>query len=156
MTDIYRQRVKDIMTRDIVSIHSGGDVHEALEMMAENGVTTLPVVDRRNQCVGMLSTTDLIELTRDFDDDLYHWERADESSHGDFIAKLSQSVGHERIDSLMTEQVATARLETPVVAAAREMLRNRVHHLPVLDGQERLVGIVSTMDILTALSDGTS
>ncbi len=156
MTDIYRQRVKDIMTRDIVSIHSDEDVHEALEMMAENRVTTLPVVNRRNKCVGMLSTTDLIELTRDFDDDLYHWERADESSHGDFIAKLSQSVGHERIDSLMTEQVATARLETPVVAAAREMLRNRVHHLPVLDGQERLVGIVSTMDILTALSDGTS
>jgi CBS domain-containing protein len=155
MTDIYRQRVKDIMTRDIVSIHSDEDVHEALEMMAENRVTTLPVVNRRNKCVGMLSTTDLIELTRDFDDDLYHWERADESSHGDFIAKLSQSVGHERIDSLMTEQVATARLETPVVAAAREMLRNRVHHLPVLDGQERLVGIVSTMDILSSLSDGT-
>lgn len=155
MTDIYRQRVKDIMTRDIVSIHSDEDVHEALEMMAENGVTALPVVNRRNQCVGMLSTTDLIELTRDFDDDLYHWGKADESLHGDFIAKLSQSVGHERIDSLMTEQVANVSLETSIVAAAREMLRNRVHHLPVLDGQERLVGIISTMDILGALSDGT-
>ena len=59
VTDIYAQRGKDIVTRDVVSIHEDGDVHEALELMAENRVTV--VVDRRNQCVGMLSTSDLIE-----------------------------------------------------------------------------------------------
>ena len=39
--------------------------------------------------------------------------------------------------------------------AAAEMLRYRVHRLPVVDKQGKLLGIISTMDILTSFVEGT-
>ena len=54
----------------------------------------------------------------------------------------------------MSESVTTVGLETRIGKAARAMLRNRVHHLPVIDHDDRLIGIVSTMDILGEFADG--
>ena len=48
----------------------------------------------------------------------------------------------------------TIDAETTLGKATREMLRNRVHHLPVVDSSDRLIGIVSTMDILSEFADG--
>ena len=53
----------------------------------------------------------------------------------------------------MTKDPVTVGPETPVGKATREILRNRVHHLPVVDHDERLLGIISTMDLLAAFAD---
>ena len=44
--------------------------------------------------------------------------------------------------------------ETSLAKSAREMLRNRIHHLPVVDHRDHLIGIISTMDILAEFADG--
>jgi CBS domain-containing protein len=153
MASIYEKRVKDIMTRDVVSIHADEFVHDALQLMAENRVSALPVVDRRQRCVGMISTSDFVDLTRDLEDDLREWRHADRTSPRWLLERLGESFGEQPIDGLMSEDVAAVGLDTTVPAAAREMLRKSVHRVPVLDQHQRLVGIVSTMDILAALSD---
>jgi CBS domain-containing protein len=53
----------------------------------------------------------------------------------------------------MTSPVASIGPEATLVDAARAMLRHRVHHLPVVDDEQRLVGIVSTMDLLSGFVD---
>ena len=55
----------------------------------------------------------------------------------------------------MSDSVVTVGLETSIQKAAQEMLRNHVHHLPVVDTEDRLIGIISTMDILAAFADAT-
>ena len=149
---IFNRRVKDVMSRDVVSVHSGDSIHEALNLMVENRVSALPVVDGRNHCIGIISTTDLVDLTRDVDDDVNQMEELDPSSRRWLIDKLVNTMGTEKLDSYMTENVATVSSETLLARAAREMLRNRVHHLPVVDSQERLIGIISTMDILAVFA----
>lgn len=151
---IYSKRVKDVMRRDVVTIPANETLHEALQLMSENRVSALPVVDSRDHCVGVLSTSDLVDVTRDVDDDLDALDRSEEISSSWLTGKLAEKLGHERIDSLMTENVATVQLETPVAQAAREMLRHRVHRLPVVDETGRLRGIVSTMDLLELFADG--
>lgn len=54
----------------------------------------------------------------------------------------------------MTTDVISVGPEELLVSAAREMVRSKVHHLPVIDGNKRLVGIISTMDILSAFAEG--
>lgn len=151
---IYEKRVKDIMSRDLVTLNAEDTVHEALTLMGENRVSALPVIDRRNHCVGILSTSDLVDMTRDVDDDLHQLDFVDPSNQRYLVGKLADSLGHEKVQSYMSESVTSVSIETPIARAARDMLRDRVHHLPVLDHHERLIGIISTMDILCEFADG--
>lgn len=151
--DIYKRRVKDIMSRDVVTISAADTIHEALTLMGENRVSALPVVDRNNHCVGILSTSDLVDMTRDVDDDVYQLDLVDPTSQRFLLDKLAHSMGSETVQSFMSEAVATVGAETTIGRATQEMLRNQVHHLPIVDVHDHLIGIVSTMDILAELAD---
>jgi CBS-domain-containing membrane protein len=153
-SDIYKRRVKDIMSRDVVTISAGDTIHEALKLMGENRVSALPVVDTHERCVGILSTSDLVDMTRDVDDDIYELDMVDPTSRRFLLDKLAHSMGNESVQSFMSEAVTTVDTETTIGKATREMLRNRIHHLPVVDGSERMIGIVSTIDILAEFADG--
>ncbi|NND98150.1 MAG: CBS domain-containing protein [Pirellulaceae bacterium] len=152
-SNIFARRVKDIMSRDVVTINAGDTVHEALVLMGENRVSALPVVDRHNHCVGILSTSDLVDMTRDLDDDIYHLDLVDMTSRRFLLEKLAHSMGHESVQSFMSEAVTTLSRDASLGEATRELLRNRIHHLPVVDSKNHLLGILSTMDILAELAD---
>lgn len=151
--DIYHRRVKDIMSHDVVTIGAGDTIQEALMVMGENRVSALPVVDNRDRCVGILSTADLVDMTRDLDDDLSQLDTADTGSLRFLLNRLSQSLSGESVQTFMSESVMTVDTETTIARATREMLRNRIHHLPVVNNQARLVGIVSSIDILAEFAD---
>ncbi len=154
MADIYSKRVKDIMSRDVVTISAADTVHEALTMMGENRVSAIPVVDGHDHCVGILSTSDLVDMTREVDDDLYSLDLVDSTSRRFLLDKLAHSMGGESVQSFMSETLATAGPESTLAEATSVMLRNRVHHLPVVDGDNHLIGIVSTMDVLAEFVNG--
>jgi predicted transcriptional regulator len=70
------------------------------------------------------------------------------------LERLMEGMGHTKVAEVMSEDVATVNVETRLPKAAREMLRNGVHRLPVIDIKDRVVGIISTTDILSAFVDG--
>ena len=156
MSTAHSMRAKDVMSRDVVSISANETLHVALELMGENRVAALPVVDRRDHCLGMLSASDLVDVTRELDDDLERLDGVDGMARGWLVDNLGQGLGNQKIDELMSESVATVGPETPLAEVAREMLRHRVHRLTVTDESDRLVGIVSTMDLLSAFANGAS
>ncbi len=149
-TTTNQPRVKDVMSKDVVAVSPADTLHEALELIVDNRVSALPVVDGRDRCVGMLSTSDLIDLTHELDDETHHLGRSDESGRPWLFERLTEAFGSERVSEQMTESVATIGPEVPLSEAAGMMLRNRVHHLPVVDDKERLLGILSTTDIVAA------
>lgn len=154
--DPYRRRVADVLSKDIVSIPANGTVRDALALMVENRVSALPVVDKRGSCQGILSATDVVELALELDEDLRDVGRSHDESQRWILQRLSEhDMDQRNVQEVMTTAVTTVPLDAPLYSAAREMLRHRVHRLPVVDTQERLVGIVSTMDILAAFVDGS-
>ena len=154
ISSVQKRRVREVMSREIVSLHADATIHEALSTMVENSVTALPVVDSRDRCVGIFTTTDLLDLTWDVEDDVYQMDVVDPISRRLLVDKLTQSLGNETVSSYMSEDVSTVGCETTLAMAARDMLRSHVHHLPVVDDKDRLVGIVSTTDILAEFADG--
>jgi CBS domain-containing protein len=152
-TGIYKKRVKEIVTKHIVNLNADDTIHEALVLMGENRVSALPVVDRQNRCVGILSTVDLVDMTRDTEEDLRELNYVDLLSKRFLVDKLANSMGTEKVQTFMSESVITVGLESFIGDAAQQMLRNHVHHLPVVDHDNRLLGIISTMDILSEFVD---
>lgn len=153
--DVYTRPIKDIMNRDVVTMNASGTIHEALILMEENRVSTLPVIDNQDHCVGILSSSDLVDMTRDVDDDVYELDHADPASQRYLVEKLIHSMGSESIQSFMSETVATVDSAATILTATRKMLKEQIHHLPVVDQSGRLVGIVSTMDILGEFADAS-
>jgi CBS domain-containing protein len=153
-SDVYAQRVKDVFTRDVVAVSTEDSVQEALQAMVENHVSAVPAVNGKGVCVGILSATDLIGLTRDLNDELAGAQDGDLIPQSLIDQVAEQDFGRRRVRELMTEVVETVVPETPLAAAARIMLRNQIHRLPVVNERRQLVGIISTTDILAAFVDG--
>ena len=148
---IYKQVAKDIMTKRVVTIRNKETVHDALLLMVENRLAALPVVNQAGRCVGVISQSDLIAEARD--KDLENEELAAGHSLAELIfgATSFDELTSERVEDMMSDQVVMAAPDELVTSVADKMLGQQVHHIPVVDGQENLVGIVSTMDILAAL-----
>jgi CBS domain-containing protein len=147
---LYQRRVKDVMSKHVVTVTAGDTVHQALEVMIENKVSVLPVVDQDGHCVGIVSTSDFVDVTYELDAGLNEAEQESELWWGPFIRNLTQNVAQQSVMDLMTEEVVSAAPNTPLVEAADKMLREHVHRLPVLDDKRRLVGILAMSDVLQA------
>ncbi len=143
-------RIKDILTRDVVAVEPDDSLYEALTLMAENRVSALPVVNGKGQCVGIISSTDIISLTRELTEELDEYPMF-ESSHQWLLDQLEEhDLGRRQVHEVMTPDVITVGPETTLVEAARKLLSNRIHRLPVVDEKNRLLGVVSTTDLLAA------
>jgi len=156
-TDPYRRCVHDIMSNDVLSVHPEDTIHTALATLVEKRISALPVIDAEHCCVGILSATDLVSMTREMVEEL-----SDPTQINSVLTKwlnhslMENGTDHRKVSSMMTTEVIFVSPETSLVESSCKMLDNRVHRLPVLDAERHLVGIVSTMDILRAFSEGAA
>ena len=149
---VQSMRVRDVMSKEVVYVDSADSVQVALDLMAENRVAALPVVNGKRHCIGMLSTSDLVDVARDLSDDLLHLDELSSLTGSWLVNKLGDDFGEKQLKDLMSYDVETISQEATIGTAAREMLRHQVHRLPVVDDHDRLIGIVSTMDILEVVA----
>jgi CBS domain-containing protein len=154
-TNVYGQRVKDVFSKEVVAVNTDDTVQEALRLMVENRVSALPVVNGKEVCVGILSATDLMGLARDLNEELSEVQGAEFTPQSLIDRVAEQDFGRRRVHELMTEVVETIGPDATLAAAARAMLHHQVHRLPVVNERQRLVGIISTTDIMAAFVDGS-
>ena len=149
----YKLTVQDVMSKDVVTVSPDESLRECIQRMIDNRVASLPVLGRHNECIGIISSSDVLEIAQEIDEDLSDLEGADLMASRWLVARLSSETGNRRVAEVMSQDVLTVLADTRLSKAAREMLRNGVHRLPVVDSKDRVVGIVSTTDILAAFVD---
>lgn len=145
-------QVKDIMTSRIQSVMVNDTLRDAVSLMMDNELTTLPVVDGDRKCVGILSRSDLTELFLKEDQELSETMSTEQFS----MKRLQQSLEtceDRKVNELMTYEVVSIGQEQNLSEVCRAMVRKQIHHLPVTDENEKLVGILSTFDIVKAVAE---
>jgi CBS domain-containing protein len=151
----YHLRVRDVLSKDVVTIDANDTLQTALELMTESRLTALPVIDNQKRCAGVLSASDIVEITRNINEEMWDLGRGDEASYEWLRDNLAEhDMARRSVEEFMTDNVATVTPEQTLHEAAREMLRHRVHRLPVVDKNGKLLGIISTMDVLAAFVEG--
>lgn len=133
--------VSDVMTRDVATVERRTAFKDVVRLMQDRKVSAVPVVDRGDKVLGIVSEADLLpkEEFRDSDPDRYTQLRR--------LSDLAKA-GSLTAEELMTSPALTARADATLAQAAREMARARVKRLPVVDTDGRLEGIVSRADLL--------
>lgn len=143
-------RAKDIMRRKVVTVERWLGLSELAKLFEENGITGAPVVDERGSIIGVVSQTDLVRVRREASAGvaLYHKELDEPLSA---LGIHFEEADSGRVESIMTPGAISFDEEAPVEALAEAMLERHIHRVLITRG-DRLAGIVTTMDLLKALT----
>jgi acetoin utilization protein AcuB len=138
-------KVKDVMTKQPITIDAQAPVRTALALMRARHVRHLPVLDDAETLVGIITDRDLRHAALAPALDEYLSVRAHRR-----VRQLSETLESLRVKDVMTWAVITTGPEAPLTYAALIMFESRVGSLPVLE-QGRLVGMLTEQDVLKAL-----
>jgi CBS domain-containing protein len=151
-----QEPVSSVMKKDVVTVATTTPLFEVERTLAEARISGVPVIDVAGRVAGVLSLKDIADrASSDADErprrrDFYELAAveldADESGFFEVTAGNETTAGE-----VMNNEVFAVAPNATLRDAARQMVRREVHRLLVLDGG-RMVGIVSTMDLLRALA----
>ena len=126
MDDIFVGRV---MSTDLRTVGPDTLVEDAARLMLEEGIGSVLVVDDSNGVDGILTTTDFVSIVAN-----------------------SQPKAQTTVTRYMSTDVVTTTAGTPIRAVADTMVDAGIHHVPVVDDEEGVIGIVTTTDLAAYLS----
>jgi CBS domain-containing membrane protein len=151
----YRRRFgeitcADIMSRDLVTAEFGTTLEQAWALMREHRIKALPVIDRARRITGIVTLADFMK-------------HAQLDAYDGFEARLRRFIQRipfthsekpEVVGQIMTRAVVTADHNMHIVEVVPLLSDYGLHHIPVLDDAQRLVGIVTQSDLIAALYRG--
>jgi len=148
----YRRRLdeilcEDIMSREPVHVEYGTSLQDAWALLRQRHIKALPVVDRAMRIVGVVTLADFmnggeLDVHAGWTDRLRSLIRPSTTTHTD----KPESVGQ-----IMTRQVRVASVDRPISELVPLFAATGHHHIPIIDAQRRLVGIITQSDLVAAL-----
>ena len=133
-------RAGELMRENVVTIHESDPIEEVLDVLVGEHIHGAPVVNSDEELVGVISQLDIYfgKMTR--------------------AGKPEAGTREEGLEPLAVRDVMTAPAvsaveETDIVDLCRLMYRLRIHRVPIVRA-EKVVGIISSLDICNALATG--
>ena len=143
-------RATDIMTSEVITVEEDATVQAAAELMAEHGISALPVVDKDTRVIGIVSEGDLLHRAETATEQRRSWWLEIMTSTNQLAGEYIKSHS-AKVTDVMTRDVISVTDTTPVADIAVLLETHRIKRVPVLrDG--RLAGIVSRANLVRALA----
>ena len=142
-----RCAARDVMTPNPISVEFGTHLADAWAMMRQRGIKALPVTDRARRIVGIVTVADFMRLA-----DLGRHEGIGERLRG-LVRRLgvSHTEQPEVVGQIMTRQVRVASADRYLIELVPLFSEGGHHHIPIIDADKRLVGIITQSDLVGAL-----
>jgi CBS domain-containing membrane protein len=148
----YRRRFgvitcADIMSKDVITLEYSTELEVAWKLMRQHQVHALPVLNMVRRVIGIVSQSDFLKH-RELDD---YRTMAEKFRHFISRTRHTHSDKPEAVGQIMTQHVRTARDTTPIIELVPLMANTGLHHIPVVNDENRFVGIVTQSDLVAAL-----
>lgn len=152
--------VKEAMQRDVIKFKDVDTISYVANVLREKKISGAPIVDEDNKVIGIVSEGDIMRLIEVHTPNINLILPApldlielpvrmrlelDELAEG--VAKAASVL----VGEIMTKEVFTARGDFSISDAASLMDKHDVNRLPVVDGNDKLTGIITRGDIIGAL-----
>ena len=126
--------VKEIMTRDLITLSYKSSIGETIEAMLTNQLGAIPLVDGDKKLVGIVTERDI-------------------------ALSLAGVAGKETVQDYMSPKVFTTTPGTPLESACKIMVRNSLRRIPIVGGEadiskanKKLLGILTSTDVIRFLN----
>lgn len=140
-------RCADLMSKDLLTVEYATELEEAWKLMHDHGVQALPVINQARHVIGIVTRSDF-------------WAQVALPDHRNVGARLRAFLARtpglhsdkpEVVGQIMTASVKTARASAPAIELVPFMANIGLHHIPVVDENRKLVGLITQADLVSAL-----
>jgi CBS domain-containing protein len=144
--------VKEIMTRDVVTVTKETTIAELARIFAERHISSLPVVDANGALVGIVTETDLVEQDKSLHIptviSIFDWVIYLESDKK-FEKELKKMTGRT-VGDIFSPEVVTVSPDATAADVADLFSSRKINAVPVVEGG-KLVGIVARIDLIRSM-----
>jgi CBS-domain-containing membrane protein len=149
----------EIMDRDVPTLGPEDDARTAIDLLAKTDLGAIPVIDGERMVIGIVSESDLVLSEEESDLHLPHYLNI----MGGIVFVGSMKGFEDRLEKAFATEVSELMTAEPIVAhdyeaadrVAKKIADKHHNHLPVVDADGHLVGMVTRADALAALvADG--
>ncbi len=145
-------KVKDFMTKDVITCTEDQSVAVAAKLMVENEFSVMPILNKEGELVGIVTESDFVgkevsiphalaSIKQLFGQNFYFAD----------VETLYAEAKNKKLSSVMSKNLKTVAPETSLSEVVDYMISKNIKRLPVVDG-EVLVGIITRKNILKAFN----
>jgi CBS domain-containing protein len=157
-------KVRDVMTIDVVTVNEYDTVREAAKILAECNISGAPVLDAEGELVGILTESDILRSVKGAADEVrmvfpsvnpmgIMFELAKGETE---IMEAFEEQANTVVMDVMTKNVITCHQKTDLNKVASILVKKGINRLPVVDDEDRVVGIVTRGDIIKAFAQNSA
>jgi CBS-domain-containing membrane protein len=147
----------DLMNPDVPTVSPDDDARKAIDLLSKTDLGAIPVIDDDRRVIGIVSESDLVLSEEESDLHLPHYLNI----MGGIVFVGSMKGFEERLEKAFATKVSELMTADPVVShdyeagdrIAKKIADSHHNHLPVVDADGRLKGMVTRADALAALVD---
>ncbi len=143
---------REVMSRDVAVVAPHTSLREAWRLLLEHRIKALPVVTEADGLVGIVTQTDFMHNSALGQNGQLRF------GFGDKVRLVlgGRPKTPRTVADIMTRRVQSALPETMIAKLVPPMADMGLHHMPVVDERNRVVGIVTQSDLIAALFQGRS
>jgi len=138
---------RDIMARDVVTAEYASELEEIWELMRQQKLKGVPVIDRARRVIGIVTIIDFLK-------------RTGMRPTGHVFDRLRQAIRRtpgltadkpEVVGEIMSTPPVTAFEDQHIANLIPMFSEHKIHHLPIVNQENKLVGMVTQTDLMVAL-----
>lgn len=151
-------RARDIMQTQLVTVSPSLPLVEFEVLLEREGISGMPVVDGAKLC-GVVSRTDLVRAFANAEGSaeatLAYYREVAGAVPGptSAVRMASEQVATSAVRDIMTNEIVAVSADRPIREVAQMMVARGVHRLLVTE-EHRLLGLLTTLDLVRAIADG--
>jgi CBS domain-containing protein len=156
-------RVRDVMRKSVISLPQNGKLREIVSTFIQNHIDCLPVIDAAQRVVGFITVDDLTDI---FFPRYYELLRdmsvlEDKGQIGSLFDTSFTGLDRAQENLILAADVMNSHLEwvsqeDTLLQAAARLQAQGLERLPVVDRDQKLVGLISDFEVILALLHGSS
>jgi CBS domain-containing protein len=158
----FSEPVKQFLTNNLVPIYQETPITIAMEIINITNETALPVLNDERNLAGVISEGDLFKLSHiresvsktdmgmGGDEDAWTWEGIRDTMRL-YYSTTQVELPPVPVKEVMVTTLIKALRHTSISDVANDMVKNKISHVPVVTSENRLVGMVSDIDLLACM-----
>ncbi len=141
-----RVSVRDVMTANVIKVRADAGITEVTNLLSEHRISGMPVVDGDDRVIGVITEADVLSMAgmrtgHAFKDIIRH-----------ILGEPLPANGQSRsLREAMSSPAITTNPDADIREVALILDERRIKRLPVVDGEGRLIGVISRADIVRTI-----
>lgn len=158
----HDEPVETVATSNIVPVYKDTPINIVMEIINITNENSLPVLDSDRKIIGIVSDGDIFKLSQikeeieeskmgiGDDEDQWTWEGIRDTVRM-YHSTSEVSLPVEPVEKVMVTDLKTATKRTPVCDVAKMMIKNNISHIPLVNSENRVVGMVTDIDLMNCV-----